>query len=136
MVLELYFANSNYAKKNNKIQRNKNNVLIIPFKTIYNYFIWNYENIYFLTLAFFQLLTLGILPANWSPTGAFSTAIPLFICIIAEIFINLYKWYRDYKLDEKENNIFFDCIEFISEQKTINNSMTIKKKIWICIQVI
>ena len=88
--------------KNNKANRSNNKLFLVPITTVFNYF-KSYENLYFLALSIFQLLTLNILPAEWSPTGPYSTAIPLLFCVLLEIATNIYKWARNYKLDYLEN---------------------------------
>ena len=95
--------NSSFYKRN-QINRVKHNLVYIPFLSVKNYFFWNYENIYFLILSIFQLLTLGPIPKEWSPTGPFSTALPLLFCVILEIIKDCYKWYKDWKLDYETNN--------------------------------
>src|SRR5438552_12841481 len=109
--MEIEFCKSDMKACNNEIKRIKYNITVIPLLTIYKYFFWNYENIYFLILALFQLSTLWFLPTEWSPTGPFSTAIPLLMCIIMEIITDMIKWYKDYKLDWLENNQIFKCID-------------------------
>jgi magnesium-transporting ATPase (P-type) len=110
-MMELEFCQSNHDFKSNKVKRTKQSWWWwVPIATVIKYFIWNYENIYFLILSIFQLLTLGILPQEWSPTGAFSTAIPLMICICAEILTNMVKWYKSWKMDRQENNKIYQCL--------------------------
>ena len=77
--MELEFCKQNINFNNNEIKRTKYNILYIPVLTTLRYFFWNYENIYFLILALFQLSTLWFIPKEWSPTGPFSTAVPLLI---------------------------------------------------------
>jgi magnesium-transporting ATPase (P-type) len=99
-----------HTKSNNKIDRLPYNIIWVPFITIIKYF-RSHENIYFLVLALFQLSTLGIFPREWSPTGPFSTAIPLAICIFVEIVTAIYKWYITWKQDKCENNKIFKFID-------------------------
>lgn len=108
--MELKFAKPNTTQPNNKITRIKHSLAWVPLITIVNYF-RNYENIYFLFLAMFQLSTLWLLPCEWSPTGPFSTIIPLLVCILIEIISNVIKWHKDWKTDFKENNQIYKCID-------------------------
>lgn len=119
-MLEFLFGISNTKLSNNEVKRTKNTVLLIPFISIYKYFFWNYENIYFLFLSLFQLSTLYFLPKDWSPTGPYSTAIPLGICILAEIITHIISWYNDWITDYKENNKDYKCLD--------NNYKLVKKK--------
>ena len=76
----------------------------IPKISISKYLFESTENIYFLALAMFQLITyekIGILPTYWSPSGPFSTMIPLLLCYLLEVinllityFTDLYKTYK------------------------------------------
>ena len=89
---------------NNYISHNKFGFFEIPGISIYKFFWESSENLYFIALALFQLLTyesIGILPENWSPCGPFSTLIPLLCCYLLEItqlvvtyFRDLYKTYK------------------------------------------
>ena len=105
----MYFGKPDYSKASNKVNRCTNNIFLIPFLTIYQYF-GNYENIYFLMLGCVQLLTINILPADWSPTGPYSTAIPLFLCLLVEIISSLVKWYQIRKQDWIANHKIIKCI--------------------------
>lgn len=105
-------ANKKYL--NNRINRNKHYFVVQPLITIINYFN-NIENLYFLSIGIFQLLTIekiGILPKYWSPTGPYSTIIPLLLCLLLEIFGDLYKWMilyiEDYNRNHKKYLIFSD----------------------------
>ena len=92
------------SPKSNYISYNTFSVFEIPKISLVKYFRESSENIYFLALALFQLLTyekIGILPDYWSPSGPFSTLIPLLLCYILEVinlfityFTDLYKTYR------------------------------------------
>jgi len=97
--------------KTNKITRNKNYLFYVPIRTMLKYFFWNYENIYFLILSVFQLLTLTIIPSHWSPTGPYSTFIPLMFCIFIEIIIDFYKWFENLILDYNDNYRQFECYD-------------------------
>lgn len=99
----LYFNIPNKKLIGNKINRNDYNLMILPFIVIYKYFFWNYENLYFLLLTTFQLLTLGPFPKEWSPTGPYSTAVPLLFCILLEIISATYIWFKNYKNDYIDN---------------------------------
>ncbi|ARF11485.1 magnesium-transporting ATPase [Klosneuvirus KNV1] len=110
-MLEVLFGISNTNFSNNEVKRTKHSIFWIPLLTIYKYFFWNYENIYFLFLSLFQLSTLYFLPKEWSPTGPYSTAIPLGICILAEIITHMITWYNDWITDYKENNKEYECLD-------------------------
>lgn len=89
---------------NNYVSYNKFYFSEIPKISISKYFFESTENIYFLALAMFQLITyekIGILPTYWSPSGPFSTMIPLLLCYLLEVvnllityFTDLYKTYK------------------------------------------
>lgn len=100
--MELIFGQV-ITDKSNKINRLPYNISWIPIITITSYFS-KYENIYFLLLAIIQLLTWDLLPSTWSPTGPFSTAVPLFVFIFVEIIINIVKWVDIKKKDNEENS--------------------------------
>jgi len=94
---------------NKKLANDKPNKLVITnnffwyfHTTILNYFTFT-ENLYFLFLGIVQLLTGVILPTHWSPTGRYSTMIPLFLCVFIEILL-VYKKYFSDKMIEKEYN--------------------------------
>lgn len=107
--MDIYFNIPNKNYKNNKLNRNQDYLIFLPFLSIKRYFFWNYENLYFLILSIFQLLTLGPLPKEWSPTGAFSTVIPLIMCIIIEIIGDIVKWIKNWIVDNRENNKLITC---------------------------
>ena len=68
---------------NNYISYNKFSFIDIPVISIQQYFLNCTENLYFLLLVILQLMTyseINLLPAHWSPSGPFSTFIPLFLC--------------------------------------------------------
>lgn len=104
----LLFAN---MKGSNKINSNDCSFIYVPIKTILNYFCWNYENIYFLLLALLQLSTISLLPKEWSPTGPYSTAVPLFLCLLLEIILNMYMWINKWKSDNMINNKPVICLK-------------------------
>jgi phospholipid-translocating ATPase len=103
------FNKQNTILASNKSCRLKDNLFWIPYITIKNYFFWNYENLYFLALGIFQLMTISILPKEWSPTGPYSTAVPLALCILLEIITDIYRWLRNYRLDSKDNFRMVEC---------------------------
>ena len=110
---------------NNYVSYNKINFCEIPRISISKYFFESTENIYFLALAMFQLITyekIGILPTYWSPSGPFSTMIPLLLCYFLEVinlcvtyFTDLYKTYRynyyQYVKVIKDDNIESICLK-------------------------
>ena len=72
----------------NFISLNKFTFTQIPYLSVKNYFINSKENFYFLFLSILQLCTyseINILPSHWSPSGPFTTFIPLFLCFLLEI---------------------------------------------------
>lgn len=107
---KLHFAEPNKLYSNNEIKRTKQYLFSVPFTTIFRYFFWNYENIYFLILSIFQLLTGRILPKEWSPTGPYSTAVPLLICILIEISSNIVRWLREWFLDKMDNSKSYNLV--------------------------
>lgn len=120
--MELEFCKPNKTLNNNEIKRIKYNIIYVPVFTILSYFFWNYENIYFLILALFQLSTLWFIPKEMSPTGPFSTAIPLLICVTIEIIMNIAIWYKDWRLESLENNTQYTCLD-IKNKKIIFNKI-------------
>lgn len=78
-------STTSYTNYISFIKFNITNIPTIAFK---NYFIKTKENMYFLCLSTLQLCThpmLSIFPSNWSPTGPFSTGIPLSLCFLLEV---------------------------------------------------
>ena len=100
--MEIYVEKKNF--NSNYISFNKYKLRDIPYLSLYNYFLISRENFYFLVLSLIQLSTyskIGLLPYHWSPSGPFSTAIPLVLCFVIELFSlfvtyfkDLYKTYR------------------------------------------
>ena len=93
------------SPKSNYVSYNKFNLSEIPLISITKYFLESTENLYFLALALFQLLTyekIGILPTYWSPSGPFSTMIPLLLCYLLEVF-NLLVTYFTHSLSDHNN---------------------------------
>jgi magnesium-transporting ATPase (P-type) len=102
----------------NKINRNTHKLWFVPIVTVWKYF-QNAENVYFLILSLLQLSTLKFLPRSWSPTGPFSTSVPLLLCVALEVLIALWGWYQTYKSDKQENNrIYFN----VANQSEIKSS--------------
>ena len=83
----------------NYISFNKYRLIDIPYLSLYNYFINSPENIYFLILSIIQLSTyskINLLPSEWSPSGPFSTTIPLTLCYFLELFGLLITYFKDF----------------------------------------
>jgi magnesium-transporting ATPase (P-type) len=113
---------------NNTTWRNMYPLYVQPFVSTLNYFS-DIENIYFLIISIFQLLTydkFDILPSHWSPTGPFSTTIPLLICLLIQIISDIYKWMRLAMEDYKINNSKYKIWNF----KTNNWDLTDNKDIY------
>ncbi len=117
----LEFNVPNKSLQSNRVSRNRYNILFLPFIVIYKYFLWNYENLYFLLLTTFQLMTLGPFPKEWSPTGPYSTAVPLLFCVILELVSATYVWVKNYMSDYKDNSRLID---------SVNNSSIMNKNIY------
>lgn len=107
--MDIKFNIPNKKYPNNKITRTTNNLCYILALTVITYFCWNYENIYFLGLGTVQLSTLFGAPKELSPTGPYSTIIPLIVCVIFELIKSVCGWYKNYKLDFVENNRLIEC---------------------------
>jgi magnesium-transporting ATPase (P-type) len=122
----LQFNIPNKTFPNNAINRNNRSILLLPLIVVYNYFCHNYENMYFLILAIFQLLTLGPFPASWSPTGPFSTAIPLVFCVLLEIITATYTWIKNYMIDNKDNSRIIDGLHHSVANQDIYPGTVIK----------
>ena len=93
---KIIVGSPNKKLKSNKMKRNEYSLFYQPFITIIRYF-YNIENLYFLCIGIFQLLTsefIGLLPKYWSPTGPFSTIIPLLLCLVLEIGGDCFKWFQ------------------------------------------
>ena len=109
---EIIIGTPNKKLKSNKINRNEYCLITQPFITTIRYF-YNIENLYFLFIGIFQLLTLeyiGILPKYWSPTGPFSTIIPLLLCLFLEMGGDCYKWvilfFEDFRRNRKKYRLW------------------------------
>ena len=106
----------------NKVNLNNKSLWIVPLYTIKNYFN-NIENNYFLLLGMVQLLTLWILPRDLSPTGPYSTFIPLMLCVILEIIMDINDCIENWKQSNKINNTLRTCINHdstIYQKKNMN----------------
>jgi len=103
---EIIIGTANKKFKSNKINRNEHCFYMLPFVTIKHYF-KNVENLYFLCIGIFQLLTIeqiGLLPKYWSPTGPYSTIIPLLLCLLLEIGGDYCKWFMLFLQDYNRNH--------------------------------
>ncbi len=101
--ISIGYANKNY--QSNQLNHNRHSFITIPIITLIQYF-KNLENIYFLIIGIFQLLTyhkIAILPSYWSPTGPFSTLIPLLLCLVMDLIWDYFKWIKNY-IDDKYQN--------------------------------
>ena len=111
-------------EKTNQIRINKIPLYLVPVIAIRDYFIWKMENIYFLILSIFQLLTLSVLPSHWSPAGPFSTSVPLILFIFVDVLIKLFEWVCNYNLEQVENNkLFFTDNGFVKNRDLIPGLM-------------
>ncbi|ARF10438.1 magnesium-transporting ATPase [Hokovirus HKV1] len=100
------------------------NILNYPYKTIKTYFTYK-ENIYFLILGLIQFSCGIILPKSWSPTGQYSTLVPLLICVLVEVLISFMNYYKNKKIEDIENNKLFtvynkDLIKKYTKSKYLN----------------
>jgi magnesium-transporting ATPase (P-type) len=120
----IIIGKDNSRLKSNKLNNNKNSFIFEPFKTIKKYFS-NLENIYFLIISIFQLLTICILPSNWSPTGPYSTSIPLLLCLFMDIIVDCCKWITIYLDDCKKNNSIYNIWDFKTNNWKHKKSMDI-----------
>ena len=121
---KIIIGKHNSSFNSNELNNNKNSFFIEPLKTIKKYFS-NLENIYFLIISIFQLLTISILPANWSPTGPYSTSIPLLLCLIMDIIVDCIKWITIYRDDCKKNNTIYNIWDFATNNWKYKKSMYI-----------
>jgi len=106
---EIIVGQCNKQYKSNSWSRNEHNLLVLPVYSILNYF-KNVENLYFLFIGVFQLLTftkIGILPEYWSPTGPFSTIIPLLLCLFLDIGTDIFYWFNIFLDDYRKNRQTF-----------------------------
>ena len=85
-------------------------LFLVPFYTIAYYFT-NAENLYFLLLSLVQLSTLFFLPKNLSPTGPYSTLIPLFLCVGIEIIKDVVNWCHTYAQIQRVNNRLLTALD-------------------------
>lgn len=98
---------TNKQFNNNYVNRNKYNFFFVFIFSILNYFMNSLENFYFLILSLFQISThnfIGIIPSYYSPTGPWSTFIPLVLCILLQIITDYLSWINQYLIDKTENN--------------------------------
>ena len=111
---------------NNYISYNKFSFIDIPAISIQQYFLNCTENLYFLVLAILQLMTyseINLLPAHWSPSGPFSTFIPLFLCYIIELINIIYQYITEFNKTYRLN--------YMNKIDTINtDTLDIKSKIF------
>jgi len=80
-----------------------NNILWYAYNTLVVYFSF-FENQYFLFLGIVQLSTGILLPSSWSPTGRYSTILPLALCILIEIILVYKKYFHNKKIESEYNN--------------------------------
>ena len=115
-----------YSAANNYISYNKFKFTDIPLLSLKQYFLNSSENLYFLILSIFQILTyskINILPSHWSPSGPFSTFIPLMLCYVIELINIIYQFiietYKTYKFN------FCNTITVINNRTNISYSIKI-----------
>ena len=111
---------------NNYVSYNKFRFIDIPLISIQQYFLNCTENVYFLLLSILQLMTyseINLLPAHWSPSGPFSTFIPLLLCYIIELINIIYQYVTEFNKTYKFN--YFNKINIIDSKK-----LTIKSKMF------
>src|SRR3989338_4599301 len=108
--------------RNNRVTYVSAPLWILPIWSVIEYFwkfgSWNFENLYFLVLSLIQVSThplIGILPADWSPTGALSTFIPLLLCIILKVVGDIMTWLRLKQNENIENYRQITCMEICTE---------------------
>ena len=110
----------------NYISYNKFSFIDIPAISIQQYFLNCTENLYFLLLSILQLMTyseINLLPAHWSPSGPFSTFIPLFLCYIIELINIIYQYITEFNKTYRFN--YYNKID------TINcRTLDVKSKIF------
>ena len=93
MKISIGIPNKNY--KNNFNSKVDYRFICIPYVAVREYFYNSQENIYFLFLSLLQLSTskyIGLLRSYWSPTGPYSTFVPLILCFFLELFTIFLKW--------------------------------------------
>ena len=98
--------NPNRARSNNRICRNTHGLTVTLILGVLTYFS-SLENAYFLGLSKIQLLTwpaIGLLAVSLSPTGPFSTALPLLLCLSLELSIRTLRWIKTWWQDWTENS--------------------------------
>ena len=104
--MKISIGHPNKIYTNNYVSKVNFSFFNIPYVSINKYFIQNNENIYFLILSLLQLSTapyIGLLPKKWSPTGPYSTFIPLLLCFLLELFSIIFNWICSKKYEISEN---------------------------------
>ena len=103
MKMHIKYGKGNEKFGKNIVNLNTHSIFQIPLITTIQYFS-NLENNFFLLLSVVQLLTLGPLPSDLSPTGPYSTFIPLMLCLMLEIIKNVNTWYNNWYKSSQTNN--------------------------------
>ena len=110
---------------NNFISLNKFKFSQIPYLTFQNYFINSKENYYFLFLSILQLCTyseINLLPSHWSPSGPFTTFIPLFLCFMLEFFSITVSYFYDLYKTYKYN--YFNYVSYLDKDKVLQKNIS------------
>lgn len=110
IILKAGIPNKDFS--NNTVNRNKVSFYFVYLVSIINYFMSSKENLYFLILSLFQVSTssyINLIPKHYSPTGPWSTFIPLLFCVILEVIHNYCSWFHQYFQDKEENNRKIKC---------------------------
>ena len=113
IILNAGIPNKQFS--NNIVNRNKYNFCFVFLVSIINYFTTSKENFYFLILSLFQVSTsdsVGLIPKYYSPTGPWSTFIPLLFCVLLEVITNYLSWIHQYFQDKEENNRKIKCLNY------------------------
>ncbi len=96
--------NKNY--NSNYISKVPYHLCYIPIYTVKSYFLYSYENLYFLLLSLLQISTaeyINLIPSDWSPTGPYSTFTPLMLCFMMELLSNYINWFNIKRNEIKQN---------------------------------
>ena len=104
--MKIDIGSSNTKYDNNFVSKVNYSFISIPYVTINKYFVQSIENFYFLILSLLQLSTssyINLLPKEWSPTGPYSTFIPLLLCFLLDLFTILIGWIYDKLYEISEN---------------------------------
>jgi len=99
------FLRTSRTDHDNTVTYTERSLWMMPIWSFVDYF-RSMENLYFLALAFIQLMThplIGYFPSHWSPTGALSTAIPLFLCFLMKFAEDLHIFFKLKKNEQDEN---------------------------------